>query len=208
MTVKNNEQLGAFDKLLGELDTLTKALPAEGDAKIANAEGDDPEGDDPEDGEGESGEAGATMAKSFVVKMADGTEVEAEDGTALVKSLMGRIDGTESTMAKALGSAVDLIKAQGIALASNTAMIKSLQSKVSALSGEGKGRKTVLSVHEKQAGVLTKSQDEGMTQVEFLAKSDSAFANKKISGHEFVMIDVSLRQNHPIDPALIAKVLA
>lgn len=208
MTVENNKQLGAFDKLLGELETMTKALPApnmDDDNKIATAAGEGGEDDEDKD---KLDADGKPMAKSFQVTLADGSVVEAEDGTELVKSLLARIDGTEDTLAKALGSAVGLIKAQGEALAANTALVKSLQSKVAELSGEGRGRKTVVSVHEKPGTTLVKSESEGMTHGEFMAKSNAAFTAGRISGKDFTVIDVSLRSNVAIDPALVSKVLA
>ena len=48
-------------------------------------------------------------AKSIILTE-DGTEIEAQDGAEMVKSLQERIDKNEETMAKALGSAVELIK--------------------------------------------------------------------------------------------------
>lgn len=206
MSGEENKQPSAFDALLGELDTLTKALPAEvdGDEKIANADGGNDDND--EDDEGKEG-GDAPMAKSFVVKLEDGSEVEAQDGTELVKSLMGRIDNNEETLAKALGSAVNLIKVQGEQLAQTTALVKSLQSKVSELSGEGRGRKTVVSIHEKPANVMNKSEPEGLTAQEFMTKSNAAFEAGRISGKDLTVIDVSIRSNQPIDQSLAAKVL-
>lgn len=203
MTVENKKPGEAFSLLLGELDTLTKAMPApepDEDEKIrlaAEAEA---------AGKGKEGEA-PPMAKSLQVTLADGTVVEAEDGTELVKSLIERMDGTESVMAKALGSAVDLIKAQGAQLTATTALVKSLQTKVAELSNAPAGRKTVLTVHEKPAGTMAKSEPEGMTPVEFMVKSEAAWKAGKINGQEFTTIDVSLRQRENIDAGLIAKVV-
>lgn len=206
MSGEENKQPSAFDALLGELDTLTKAIPAvvDGDEKIANADAGN--NDDDEDDEGKEG-GDAPMAKSFVVKLEDGSEVEAQDGTELVKSLMGRIDNNEETLAKALGSAVNLIKVQGEQIAQTTALVKSLQSKVSELSGEGRGRKTVVSIHEKPANVMAKSEPEGLTAQEFMTKSNAAFNAGRISGKDLTVIDVSIRNNQAIDQSLVAKVL-
>lgn len=206
---ENKQSGGAFEALLGELEIMTKALPAadeaiEGDKKIAAAAGD---GDEDEDDELEG--EGKPMAKSFKVTLADGTEVEAEDGTELVKSMIERVEGNEETMAKALGSAVNLIKAQGVQIASAVALVKSLQSKVAELSSEGRGRKTVVSVHEKPAPAeLAKSDPQGMSGQEFMAKANAAFDGGKISGKDLTIIDVALRSNVALDNALISKVLS
>lgn len=206
MSGEENKQPGAFDALIGELDTLTKAIPAvvDGDDKIANADaGNNDDDNDEDDKEG----GNAPMAKSFVVELEDGTKIEAQDGTELVKSLMSRIDNNEETLAKALGSAVNLIKVQGEQLAQTTALVKSLQSKVSELSGEGRGRKTVVSIHEKPANTLAKSEPEGITAQEFMTKANAAFNAGRISGKDLTVCDVSIRSNQPIDQSIMAKVL-
>ena len=97
--------MSQFNELLAELETLAKAQPADGDQKIAAAaaeggagapDDEDDEGEaDPAAGNGEpDGDEGKPMAKSFRVTMPDGTEQEAVDGTALVKSLGDRLDAT------------------------------------------------------------------------------------------------------------------
>lgn len=213
--------MSQFEQLLGELqaenEAMAKALPADDgkdDAKIQAAAGegggDGEDGDDEGDDEGEGDGADAPMGKSMTLTDAEGNAVEAIDGTELVKSLMdelgslkGQVGTNETTMAKALESTLGVVKSQG-------ALIKSLIARVDALSGQGRGRKTVLAVTEKVAtGALAKSQnDEGMTPKEFLVKSEAAFNAQKISGLEFTTIDVSLRSNVAIDPALVSKVLA
>jgi hypothetical protein len=134
--------MSKFDELLGELETLAKAQPAEdGDDKIVAAAaegGGQVEGEEKDDG----GEGADPMAKSFEVTLADGTKVQAQDGTALVKALQDRLETTETTMAKALETAIGLIKSQGEQLVA-------LKGKVASLSSEGKGRKAVLTVTPK-----------------------------------------------------------
>lgn len=211
MSATEQKQPGAgFQALLGELDTMTKAIPAAGvadDKKIQAAAGVDD--DKNKEGEGEEGIGGAApLAKSMQVTLADGTVIEAEDGTELVKSLFARVDGQEDLMVKALGGAINLIKVQGEQLAATNALVKSLQIDLAKLGNQGAGRKTMVSVHE-QVSEMTKSmqqQPQGPTPQEFLAKANTAFSAGKITGHEFTVIDVSLRQQEAIDPALFAKV--
>ena len=208
---ENKQPTDAFAALLGELDTMTKALPAAevaDDKKIAAAAGADGD-DENKEGEGDKPAEGAPMAKSFQVTLADGTVVDAEDGTELVKSLLTRVDNTEETIAKALGGTIDLVKALTGQMNSTTALVKSLQTQVAELSGQGRGRKTMVSVHEKLATTdLTKSEQPGIKPEEFMAKSHAAFAAHKISGHELTMIDVSMRTGNAVDQSLVAKVLA
>jgi len=214
--------MSQFDKLLGELNTLTaeqadmtKALPADDgkdDAKIQAAAEDGGGEEGAQDGadEDEGDENNEPMGKSLgEVTLPDGTKAEAVDGTELVKSLIEQIgeiktgaEATETKMAKALEGAVGLIKSQG-------EMIKSLTESVKKLSNEGRGRKTVLTVTEKPAAeTMAKSDSQGMTAEEFMVKSNAAFDARQISGKELTVIDVSLRTGVAIEPALIQKVLA
>ncbi|ATI15639.1 hypothetical protein [Bordetella phage vB_BbrM_PHB04] len=222
----------SFDKLMAELDglaseqeTMSKALPAgdgEDDKNIqaAAAEGGDmdgegdgaggkPDGDGAGEGEGDG--EGETLGKSLgTVTLEDGKQVEAVDGTELVKSLMGQLQalGTkqaegESQMFKALEQCVGLVKGQAD-------LIKSMQGEIAKLRGEGRGRKTVLAITEKPGAgeQMNKSEPSGMTGSEFMAKSHAAFDAKKITGQELTTIDVALRTGAPVSAELIQKVVS
>lgn len=186
---------------------LAKALPTENETDdeeivAAAAEGDETEAADETDEDDKP-----AMAKSMTAKTESGEEVELVDAEALIKSLgdlTERVGGFESVLAKGLSSALNTITAQG-------QMLKALTAKVEKLSGQGAGRKTVLAVHEKPAvtDMLAKSQpQEGITNQEFFAKANAKFDEKKLSGSDLTIISVSLRENQPIDPALISKVLS
>jgi len=222
----SEKQVGAFEALLGELDTMTKALPADGgDKAIAaaaggtgevggnkdggNVEGDKTEGKKKE-GE-ELDEDGNPIMKSLMVTI-NGVEVPAEDGTALVKSLIGRIDDTEDVIAKALSATVGLVKKQGEIITQQAALIKSLQSDVQKIGSQGAGRKTLVNIHETASQTLAKSNPaanevDGTT---FLAKATTLFEAGKITGKDLTFIDVALRSNQAnlIDQSLVTKVLA
>lgn len=212
---ENKPAGGPFDQLLGELDTMTKALPAAevaDDNKIAAAA--DADGDDKPklDADGKP-IAAAPMAKSFQVTLADGTLVDAEDGTELVKSLVERIDGTEETIAKALGGTIDLVKALMGKVTEQGTLVKSLQAQVTELSGQGRGRKTMVSVHEKLAvgGDLAKS-DAAANAIaaanDFMVKANAACASGKITGYEMTCLDVAKRAGVEPEASIVAKVLA
>jgi len=203
--------MSAFDKLLDELDVMAKALPADGpeddDKKIAaSAEdggvdvdavgGDDP--DTPVDKD-ETEDGAETLGKSFTFKLEDGTEVEGVDGTALVKSLTGRLDHTEATMAKALETAVSLLKSHG-------QTIKALQEKVAGLSTEGRGRKTVVSVVEK-GKPLAKAEPQGMTGEQFLVKAESAMEAGRITGRDLAIAESYLNRGAPVPESIINRVV-
>ena len=210
--------MSQFDELLAQLNaeqeeqsTLAKALPAEDGEddeaiQAASAEGDtDADDENPEDHEEPDGDEGKgkPMAKSMTV---DGEEFEVVDADQLIKSLHDlteRVGTNETVLAKALESTLGTIKAQG-------EMIKSLNARVEKLAGQGRGRKTVLAVHEKPAvdEPLTKSQPQGLTSGELMAKATAAFSAGKLSGLELTTIDVSLRTNQQIDQGLLAKALS
>lgn len=214
MSVKN-EQGGSFDELLKSLaqvaegaDTLAKAAPAaaegEDDKTVAAAAADSgvaAAGGNPEDEEDEGGEGGESFGKSMGAAE-DGSEMI--DATELVKSLMARQDSTDGVLAKALSSVAG-------ALGKQNDLIKSLQAEVRTLAGQGRGRKTLVTIAEKPgvADVLAKSEaaDDGkITPSELLAKSQAAHAAHKISGVELTTIDVCLRNNWPIDAGILQKV--
>lgn len=205
-----------FEALLKELgevaadaDTLAKAIPAAAPPAMAAAGAANPEDDeDDEDGDDAAIESAAaadgdkpTFGKSFEFVDDAGAKHEAVDATEMLKSLFARVDTVDEVLAKALTSMAGSLKAQG-------ELIKSLSGQVQSLSGQGRGRKAVLSVVEKPAiGEMTKSQpDAGVTAEQFFAKANAAFDAGKISGKDLNVVSVCLRGNHPIDPALVQKI--
>jgi hypothetical protein len=206
----------SFDKLLveiGEVEALHKAMgddaDGEGDdtkikdaAEDGNADADD---DGKNDVTGDDDDGEAPMGKSFQVTLADGTKVDAYDGEELMKSLIERVGANEGQMLKALGGAIKLIKSQG-------ELIKSLQNKVQEFGSAGKGRKAVLTIHDKKpAGDLAKSHGDedgnALTANDFMAKAHAAFDAGKISGKELASADTSLRNKWPVDAGVVQKVL-
>lgn len=206
------ELLGKLAAVATEQDTMAKALPVEGGeddkaiqaAAAEGAESQQPTGDNPED-EDEASDGGEQMTKSIMI---DGEEHQVVDAEALIKSvtdLTGRLGDQEAVLAKALETTLGALQSQG-------QLIKSLQAKVDKLSGEGKGRKTVLTISEKpQAGegTLAKSeQQDGLTPQQFMLKANAAFESGKLTGKELTVADVSLRSGQPIPAEIIAKALS
>lgn len=202
--------LKELGEIQSESDTLAKALPAEGGEdddkaiQAAAAEGDtDADDENPEDGHAEPDGDEKPMTKSMTA-VVDGEEVEAIDATELLKSLDDRIGGVESVLAKALESTLSTVKSQG-------ELIKSLQSQVAKLAGQGKGRKTVLTVMEKPAAgetTMAKSEPQGLTPQEFMLKANAAFAAGKITGQQLTTADVAIRMGQPIPADIMAKALS
>lgn len=206
-----------FEKLLGELEalsseqeTLAKAMSESADdaddekIKAAAEEGMGEAEDEKSEGEAEGDdkdEDDAPMAKSFQVTMPDGSVVEAQDGTALVKSLRDRLDATEQSMTKALEQASTLIKGQ-------TDLIKSLQSQVQKLAGAGRGRKAVVSVAEKPAPAgMAKSETPGISGEEFMAKAIGAMKAGRLTGMQVSIAEACLNRGQAVPADIIASVL-
>lgn len=209
---------GDFEKLMGELSQLAsgqaelaKALPADdgkdeekiqaaaAESGLGDGDADDmggkPDGDADDEGK-------PMMAKSFKFTLEDGTEVEAQDGTELVKSLQVRVEKAEGNMTKALDAAVNLIKGQG-------ELIKSLSDQVKKLSGEGRGRKAVVSVTEKTSTTetLAKSQQNpGMSADQFFAKALDAQRAGRISGTEIAIAEACLNRGEQIPEGIVQRV--
>lgn len=201
-----------FDELLkslqqtdAEADTLAKSKPAaelDGDdddeavAAAAAAGGAAPAAAGEGDGEGEGEEFGKSMGTTEAGE-------DLVDATELVKSMLERQEKTDGVLAKAMTSMVS-------ALGKQNDLIKSLQSQVAALAGQGRGRKAVLAVHEKPGptDVMAKS-DAGaaaaITPADLLAKADAAYQAGQITGAQANTVDVCLRNNWPIDPGILQK---
>jgi len=212
--------MSQFDKLMAELSSLsadqevmTKALPADDgkdEEKIqAAAEDGGLDGDADDEGgkpDGDADDKGdKPMAKSFKFTLEDGTEVEAQDGSEMVKALSDRvtlIEGEKDGLAKALESAVGVIKGYA-------PLIKSLQEQVIKLGGEGRGRKTVVSVMEKPApaAVLAKSEPAGVSHDVFFAKAMDAQKQGRISGTDIAVAESCLNRGEAIPQSIVARVM-
>jgi len=229
----------AFDALVGELSTLettmTKAIEKGDevdDEKIEAARADGAESQD-------EGEVGRTemvakdvkkgkasgkkppLAKSMTVQMEDGTEVEAVDGTELVKALTeelgalsAKFDENETVMAKAMGQAVSLLKALSTGF-------EKLQARVEAMANEGRGRKAVVSLTERQPSAAAKAAGgetalakaaggDGIDLNEFMAKAEEQWRAGKIGGQDLCVIEAALNNGMAasINPQLVKKVMA
>lgn len=212
--------MSKFQELLAQLnaeqeaqDTLAKALPQDSQddetiqaaAEEGQGEGEG-EGDDEGEGEGE-GEGESSLTKSLT--LADGEEVI--DATDLLKSLQGDIAEQGEVLAKALPQVLQLMQGQSKMIQQQGELIKSMQTRIDQLAGQGRGRKTVVTVQEKlPAGetTLAKSQPEGITPQEFMLKANNAFDKGVITGTQLTTIDVAVREGKvaSLDHSLLTKI--
>lgn len=204
--------MAAFEELLASLERLQKALPGDDqqdDEKISDMADGDADGDGTPDGEeyqesdgDEDEDAGdendedesESFGKSFAVTLSDGSQVEAYDGTAMIKSLQVELGHAHA----ALAQSIDLTK-------SLFAEINGLKKSVAALQGQGKGRKAVLSIHDKPT--LGKAENSTVRPQDLLAKALTAQRDGKITSVEVAQIDTYLGRNANPPSALLAKIV-
>ncbi len=196
-------------------DELKKSQVDDGDQdeKIHAAAGeDDNDAGDADAGADEGQDGEETLGKSFKFTLEDGTEIEAQDGTELVKSLFTRVEESEGAIQQALGATFDLVKSQGAVIKSQGEMIKNLQAQIGKVSTAGRGRKAILSVNERQdPTALRKSQaDEpkGLKAEEFMAKALDLQASGKLTGLDVARIEASLNEGVPVADDLVRRVMA
>jgi hypothetical protein len=171
-----------FAALLADLETLQKASGADcADDKKTMGDGDaddkkDSAGDKKivaaaKDGEKNSdAEEKETFGKAFKVKLEDGTETEAFDGTQMLKALhaehevlRGAVYSRDEDILKAFDMAIGTIRDLQAKVGGQETIIKALQTKVDTFGAAGVGRRTMLTIAEKlspSAGVTGSGEAE------------------------------------------------
>jgi hypothetical protein len=203
--------MSEFQTLLDDIDALQKAMPkgkpeqdddenikasADGDADDDGIkDGDEDINDDDDDHDEPDGDE--MMGKSFAVTLSDGTEVEAMDGTELIKALSNDIWTQRAQTEQILSGAVDLIK-------SLSGQVADLSAKVERLSKASAGRKSVLNVHEKP-DILGKSVAPAVSPQSVLAKALKAQREGRLGGHQVAEIETYLNRGAEIPHALAAQ---
>ena len=230
----------SFDKLLETMGTLAKAQPAaettvEGNKKIQAAAADGENNDDQTNADNNGGGDGLAadgidspgkgkpLNKSFLLTMADGSEMEAFDGTELLKSLNARLEASEGELAaeiqrgqategkvlKSLQAAVGLIAEQMETLKAQGMMIKSLNERIGVLGSTGRGIRSVRAVTDIAGTELNKSlggKAEAMSNQQILAKSLGAMKAGRISGLDATRIETSINLGVPVPAELLSAI--
>lgn len=202
------ELLKSVQALADENDNLNKSMPsgapAPDDKKVQAAANDGEGEENPEDNEEGEGEGeGEEFGKSVTFTDGNGKQAQGVDATDLIKSLIGRLDTTDATLVQAISGLGDVVAGQ-------QALIKSLQGEVKALAGQGRGRKTLVSIAEKPGMTMAKSEagegDGAITKDQLMAKATEAWNAKKISGAELNTVDVCLRHGDSINPDILRRI--
>lgn len=199
--------MSEFDKLAQDLELLAKSQgdDKETDEKIAAAAGEENTGKDSGDAESDEGEDGddEVLGKSFSMDR-DGETVRAYDATALIKSMVTRMDSIESSdaenrmhLGKSLGLIADMLKSQ-------TAEIASLKKSLGEMAGEGRGRKTVLTISEK-ASTLAKSEPAQPTNGELMAKCLTAQKAGRLTALDVSRANVAVENGLAVPGDILAR---
>lgn len=203
-----------FDKLKAELaDTFMKAQSieqADDDKKIEQAadgaDKNDPPGGGTQDGAAPKGDdAGSDeFVKSFRVRLEDGTETDAYDGTAMLKGMHALITAQDAAL-KALtarfegfaGATADMapiLKSLTTAAETQGALLKALREQPG-------GRKSTL-----QAPASPGTAEQKPTDGELMAKSLSAAKDGRIGWNDVARIEARINDRLPIPDELLAAV--
>lgn len=210
-----HELLGDVTELLNEEETvLAKSQPDDDDAadddKIhAAASGDADDDGEPDsedsvddyDDDDEPEDDDKPLKKSFQVTLEDGTEADAYDGEALIKSFQDQVTAVREELTQvveALGRSVKLTKALR---AQNAELAESVR----VLSKSGRGRQSVLNVHERPIVGDEMAKSEPASPSTLLSKALSAQRAGKMSGMEVAEIDAALASRRPVRADLLAR---
>lgn len=188
------------------------------DDEAAKDEGADAEdedsGEDASEDEEDGTEAEATdgdededesLGKSLTLTGSDGEPVEVYDGTELVKSLVAAQERIARHLNVALSAATTLAKKldeRAAQAEDQSRLVKSLQEQVAKLGAQGKGRKTVLSVHEKPS-VTPASHAPQPTEV--LAKARSLLMEGAFSSIDVARVETYLGRGLPLPEDLSSR---
>lgn len=196
---------------------IAAAADTDGDGKAEGAGEGAGEGDDKADAKDGDDKDAEYFGKSMKVKLEDGSEVEAFDGTAAIQGLHQRIDSLAEKiegavggemMAKALGSVGGAVKGLQAILKEQGDMIKSLRAEVATLRTSGAGRRATLSVHEKPdaASAAAAAKPQGMSREEVLTKAMAAFDGGKLTAAQVAIVESRINRGEQLPADILAKI--
>lgn len=203
------------DKIQGAADPKDKdkaaTMVAEGEAAAhPEPDGDEPQPPAKDEGENEDedeGEDDEILGKSMRVTLPDGTESEAYDGTAALLNAITAIR-EEQAARLALGAEVAALS-ENVVLKSDVmevlkrqgALLKSMSEQIATLSKEGRPRKSVLNVHEKQPA--TPQPPPAPSAETLLAKAQIANREGRMTAYDVARLQAYTQRGLPPPEDLI-----
>lgn len=243
----------AFEALLGDLQLMAKAIDvnqeridagraAEGHMQSGEAmtksdkeraEKKKKEEEEEERRKKAKGGGEEHMQKSFSIQAADGSTIEVQDASELIKALSGRLDETTQTVFQTLESATSVIKAQGALIKSMTdkiaaqetllgaqttkideqaTLVKSLRTDLDKFGSSGSGRRAVVTVAERTAAPATETMakggmPEGVTTETFFAKAMDLQKAGRLTGADIALAEAALNSGIAVPAGIVQRVL-
>jgi hypothetical protein len=220
----SKEQTGGskFDALLDDINAngedLTKAVSGADDERIEAAAAEGAEGDGSGTGGKDTETAAAgdgeeALGKALTAKDPEtGEETDAIDATELLKSMVAEMGSIKDGTAKVMTAIVGQLKTQGD-------LLKTLHADMRQLGAGGRGRRSVLTVHEKVAPDLAKAlgaeagaegggqaEPEGMKPQEFLTKALAAANDGAITYHDANYCETVIGRGGQPPPEIVTAV--
>jgi hypothetical protein len=214
---KEDESMSEFSELLDELnalessgESLRKSLSGDDDDRIKNLDkhGEDDDEDD-YDYDDDDGDDDEVLGKSFGVTLEDGSEVEAYDGTALLKSMAAKLDvhdRNSQQVAEAMGAISSLIKSQQDSMGALTKRVVTLTKALNTMANKGAGRRSTINVHEKLSALDGSAVNESLDAGSLMTKANSAFDQGKITGSDLNTLSVQVRRGEQPDARIVGIV--
>ncbi|MBI1207441.1 MAG: hypothetical protein GC191_09170 [Azospirillum sp.] len=196
-----------YQEMLAEL-AAAKSANTETTADLAKSipvpdegESDDDESSEDEEDEKDEEDGDGTFGKAFGVTLADGSTVQAYDGTQMMKALHAEAKRSGD----ALRATVDLVKSLQTTINTQASMIKSLQGDVARLGTGGRGRRTTLTIHDKP-GATGADQEPKASREAIMAKSLNAQRSGRITGSDVARIESYFNRGIAIPPDLLERI--
>ena len=205
--------MSKFDELLEQLnaeqeqqDIMAKALPQQDSQDDEEIQAAAEDGKD-EAEETTSEEAGSDDEESMTKSITLENGEEAIDATELLKSLQETQAEQGEALAKAMPQILGLMQGQREMIQQQGELIKSMQGRLEQLAGQGRGRKTVLTIAEKPVvgEDLAKSQPATIEPRQLLAKALSAQAEGKMTGLDVARIENAIQSGVPVNAELLSR---
>lgn len=207
MSDKNGKS--AFEELLADVESMSGLTKSFGesdsadDEKIAAAEREGEEGDEDDE----------SLTKSYTLKDEEtGEERQFVDASDLLKAMQDTINEQGEQLAALKPSVVKVLGAQNALIKSLVGQVGDLHGKLNELSGQGRGRKSVLTIAERpeqKAEEIRKSiEGDTMNGQEFLAKCDALFSAGKLTGIQISMAEACINAGQQPPKEVIQAVAA
>lgn len=205
--------MSEYNKLLEELEQLSKSEadnPDEKLGKCGGTDGDNPdkkikkaaevdeddngvdETDTDDSGDDDDADDDGVLSKALDVTLGDGSKGKVIDVQLLMKSINDVRESDKAELAKSLTAIQEQLAEQG-------KVIKAIGEQVVRMGNAGSGRKSVI----KQP--LAKSEQQPSNATELLAKCEKAMNEGRLTGYELSIAETYVNRGHKVPQEIINK---